>query len=296
MEARTIQIKRSEDVPRTEKIVGESSETVEKEIQPELAESEKEEKEQEINQLIQILQKCRPSFLQSLIHHLEQKKKSLWQMETIAEPVGETPKEPQAENTTGIPSLDGMIDNAPYSTATAVYAGIELGRNNPELGKKIQAFVQGLMPEFFENTHAQKTGSKGGENLDIECDVLPAIQWLRFIDGFKAAMPSETTNDRAKSETVKPVQESGGDPVLQTIKNWLGRRTYSDKLTAILSWQLINKEGEFDKSDEYIGNNYYRQWEQEIIKKSGDPEYLNNAEADEVAVTATTAMMLYWEV
>ena len=90
-----------------------------------------------------------------------------------------------AENTTGINSLDRMIIDAPFGTATAIYASIEIGRSNPELGKRIQDFIRSSMPEFFDELMPQK--SQDGEIYDGECDVMPAVQWLRFLDGFKAA-------------------------------------------------------------------------------------------------------------
>ena len=213
-------------------------------------------------------------------------------------------KKPQpevAENTTGIPGLDMMIVNAPYCTATAIYAGIELSRSSPELGARIQDFVHGLMPEFFENPQPQRTGIEGGENLDMECDVLPAVQWLRFLDGYKAAMLSETDlpydekSKKAESDATEAGQESIGDPNLRTIKRWLKQRTHREKLAAILMLELLQKEGEFNKPDDNAGNDLIALWRTEIIDASGDPEYLNNADPDEAAVTAAVAMMIPWK-
>ena len=95
-----------------------------------------------------------------------------------------------AENTTGISFLDQMLNRTAYETSAAVYACLELVKNNEKLGEKIKAFVKSLMPNFFEQIRPETTGTEGGENLDIECDVMPSLQWLRFLDGFKAAMLS----------------------------------------------------------------------------------------------------------
>lgn len=89
--------------------------------------------------------------------------------------------------------------------------------------------------------------------------------------------------------------EPKGDPNLKTIKRWFTQRSYTDRLTGVLLWQLINKEHTFEKPDRSIGNDYFKQWEDEIIERAGDPEYLENAPADEAAVTATTAIMIAWQ-
>ena len=108
----------------------------------------------------------------------------------------ETTQTDRSEETTatiGIPGLDKMITNAPYEIAAALFAGIEIALRDKELAKRIQAFVRGYMPEFFEQTWPDK--NKAGERLDVECDVMPVVKWLRFIDGFKAA-----NNTKAKQQ------------------------------------------------------------------------------------------------
>jgi hypothetical protein len=97
-----------------------------------------------------------------------------------------------------------------------------------------------------------------------------------------------------KDENAEP--EKGGDPALQTIKQWMARRTYTEKLAGVLMLELSKKHGEFDEPDDDIGSDIINEWRETVIKMSGDPEYLKEADSEEVAVTASTTMMLYWEV
>jgi len=87
-----------------------------------------------------------------------------------------------------------------------------------------------------------------------------------------------------------------GDPALKTIKRWLSKRTFQEKLTAVLLAELLEKESEFDEPDKKIGNETLRRWRYEVIRASGDTEYLENADRDEIAVTSSVNVMLPWNV
>jgi len=76
---------------------------------------------------------------------------------------------------------------------------------------------------------------------------------------------------------------------LPVIKAWMNQCTYREKLTAVLLWQLINKEDLFDKPYDLIGNEFSRQWENEIINHD-----INSDEDD--SITRLVAMMIPWEV
>jgi hypothetical protein len=94
------------------------------------------------------------------------------------------------------------------------------------------------------------------------------------------------------AEEPQPKKEATPVTVLQS---WLSKRNYSEKLTTILLWQLINKEHIYKtegycKSD--IGNDYYKQFEQEIVNASQDEEYLEKAEPEEIAITGLATGLL----
>ena len=115
---------------------------------------------------------------------------------------------------------------------------------------------------------------------------MPVVEWRAMVDGFQASV--EGTSSEAP--------EPEGDLHLETIKRWLSKRSYSEKLTAVLMWQLVTKESAFEKPDNSIGNDFFHQWEDEIVTNSGDPKYLENAPVDEAAVTSATTIMLPWKV
>ena len=76
---------------------------------------------------------------------------------------------------------------------------------------------------------------------------------------------------------------------LPEIKAWLDQCTYREKLTAVLTWQLINKEHLFDKPDNHIGNEVFSQFEDEITN------YNTNC-GEDASITRLVAMMIPWEV
>ena len=198
------------------------------------------------------------------------------------------------ENTTGVPELDRMITESLLEDATALYVGIEIERSNPKLAARIQAFIRNFLPEFFEQLRPQKI--KEDESADVELDIMPASMWLRFLDGFKAATSSETGVDKAEAQEDKSESAEKGDPNLRTIKRWMQQTTYRERLTAILLLELLQKETEFDKPDNSIGNDLISQWRTEIIDAGGNSEFFSKTDAEEIAVTSATAMMIPWKV
>ena len=93
-------------------------------------------------------------------------------------------------------------------------------------------------------------------------------------------------------QTVEPE----GDPMLATVKRWLAKRTYTEKLSGVLISELLKRDGSFTEADKYCGNDVLRKWETEVTKKATDPAYLKSAEPDEAAVSVTTAVWIPQEV
>ena len=58
--------------------------------------------------------------------------------------------------------------------------------------------------------------------------------------------------------------EPAGEPGLAVIRRWTAERTFSEKLTAILLWQLSNKDSTFEKPDRHIADELFNRWEEEI--------------------------------
>ena len=102
---------------------------------------------------------------------------------------------------------------------------------------------------------------------------------------------------QTKRSEEQQASEMKGDPGLGTIKQWLANRSYSEKITTTLIWQLLKMECKFEKPDNDIGNRLSKEWEQEVIDASSNIEKLmsdnsdlpESAIAELIAVTTTTA-------
>ena len=110
-------------------------------------------------------------------------------------------------------------------------------------------------------------------------------------------MTAQDTNqtEQGSERSILP-SEAPGDLRIKTLKEWMQRRTYAEKLAAVALWQLISNESDFEKPDNDIGNRFANQWEDEVTAASADPDYLHKADPEEVAVTAAVAMMIPWQV
>jgi len=183
-----------------------------------------------------------------------------------------------------VKGLEKLIDGAHYESWAAMLAGIEIYRHDKKLAEETAEKLRDRFV-FLEGKTPGNAASQAG--LDLEMDLMPALQWLYFIEELRATRPQTSRKKTCEME---------GDPKLRTIKRWLSGRSFSEKLCGILLWQLINKECEFDKPDNEIGNNYFRAWEKEVIDTSGDPEYLQKADSDEAAVASITAAWIPWQV
>lgn len=195
-----------------------------------------------------------------------------------------------------ITGLRGLVERSCFEALGAAVAAIELDRIDRAAGERLIGMVNEKLGFLDSKERPDNAARKIYDSIDLETDLEPAIEWLRFRDGLTALNP-EGPQQMDSNIAVKPELAGIGDPVLQTIKRYLGRVSFQEKLTAVLLWQLINKETEFEKPDKgKIGNDYYRQWQDDIIKTCGDPKYLEGTDPDEAQVAGVCAMMLYWEV
>lgn len=149
--------------------------------------------------------------------------------------------------------------------------------------------------------HGEAAIKEHPEDVDLAC-LSEVYELARFINNADAK--SENPAEPEAVEEVSTKAETQGNPGLRTIKQWLSNRTYSEKLCAILMWQLINKASTFDEPDDDIGNRTFSKWEEEIIEASGDIKKLvhdNSGLSEEsvtelVAVTSTAATWIPMEV
>lgn len=105
---------------------------------------------------------------------------------------------------------------------------------------------------------------------------------------------------RLLNEIVKGhyTEEEKATPIT-VLQNWLSKRSYAEKLTAVTLWQLINKEHIY-KAEGYckgrIGNELFREYEQAVVNASQDKDYLTTADSEEVSVTGLITGLLPMQV
>lgn len=166
--------------------------------------------------------------------------------------------------------LASLIEGSHLEVLAGVLAGIEFAQNKEFAGK-----IAGMLKSKFDFLNEGLTPGNAAQKhgLDLELDVLPALQWLRFLDGYKTSMLSEAD------------EESVGEPILKPIKKWLSERTYTEKLSAVLISQLLMVESMYEKPDDEIGDNLLDQWQREIIETLSNPGYTQKADPIEMAVS-----------
>jgi len=82
-----------------------------------------------------------------------------------------------------------------------------------------------------------------------------------------------------------------GEPCLQGIKEWLKKRTFSEKLTAVLLRRLVIVESMYAAPDDSFGCDIAARWEREIsdlFTSFGDSE---TATAEELAISGFTVSL-----
>lgn len=201
--------------------------------------------------------------------------------ETTSEPEqeDESSEGDKQEPTTGIPQLDKFIKEATYESQAMSYCCLDLCQRDESLGDRITTVLESSVRLLLEDKVLERADFKGA---DFECDIAPATKWLRFVDGFQAGLKSTQSVDQPASTEPKPE----GDPTLFAVKKWLNKRSYAEKLTAVLVGKLIEVESIYEEPDNLIGNNFSKQFEDEVLEASMNEMYLKQAPPDEIAVSA----------
>jgi len=84
---------------------------------------------------------------------------------------------------------------------------------------------------------------------------------------------SQTTDAEAAS---KNDDESGAQvyesPIaIAAVKEWMAQRSFNEKLTAVLLWQLARIENVLEGPDNKIGNDLYNQFNEDILGETEVP-------------------------
>ena len=117
----------------------------------------------------------------------------------------ETVQKNQKRSEVKVNGLERLLNNASYEGEAAALVGIEICLQNRQFAEKLA----GILRDKFAFLEGHTPGNAAQQNgLDLECDLLPAVQWLRFLDGYKAAMISETGCDKESQRTESGEVES----------------------------------------------------------------------------------------
>lgn len=87
--------------------------------------------------------------------------------------------EPEAKKIrTGNEALDELIESASYEGTALAHGCLELYAADQSLGEKIREKLDSIFEDILLSQ------GKSGSDLDLECDVLPAIKWGKFLQGY----------------------------------------------------------------------------------------------------------------
>jgi len=209
------------------------------------------------------------------------------------------PTEQPERTSTGILHLDWLLSqHSTLETKAAIHACLHICRQNHKLANDIEAVIRPDLQPFIE-------GKRSDPELDTDCDILPMIEWLSLLCGFEAVSrqanmdskvrPSTETTEKSQSE--RYCKLSNASPALRGLVQWLLERTHTEKLAAVLLWELITKESEYKKEEMYvskfgIGNDISKDWQEDILLASQNSELLKQLSPEDIAITAFTAALI----
>ena len=99
----------------------------------------------------------------------------------------------------------------------------------------------------------------------------------------------KTTQGHATPEKTPEVANQ-----IRTLVDWLGKRTYTEKLTAVAMYELLRTQSVYSEKD--IANEIWRGFEDAVCQASSDLQYLKTARPIEIVVTAFTAALIPMDV
>jgi hypothetical protein len=81
--------------------------------------------------------------------------------------------------------LERLINQSHLEALAAALVGIEISQRDKKFAERLAEKLETKFAFLHEGNTPGNAAQKHG--LDLEMDLLPALQWLRFRDGFKAA-------------------------------------------------------------------------------------------------------------
>ena len=86
------------------------------------------------------------------------------------------------------------------------------------------------------------------------------------------AEPQTTDAEVARQNDDESEAQGHESPIAITaVREWMAQRTFNEKLTAVLLWQLARIEHVFEGSDGKIGNDIYNQFNEDILGETDVP-------------------------
>ncbi|NLT75180.1 MAG: hypothetical protein GXX98_01550 [Planctomycetes bacterium] len=183
---------------------------------------------------------------------------------TQTTPSSETVEAQERTCTTGIEKLDELLSELPLPDLAAIHGCTQAAVRLPSLGKRIVAYTADLLDRKRQQGQ-----------IDIESERLPIETWGAFLAGIDAG-----TDDGREIGAVDPgasaqrrfsIDKAHAD--FAPVAVWLTRRTFREKLTAVLLTALVMHENALKSHACYdgdAGNDLLRDWEADLAETPDD--------------------------
>jgi len=91
----------------------------------------------------------------------------------------------------------------------------------------------------------------------------------------KVAEPEPQTTDAevaSQNDDVPKAQAHESPIAITTVREWMAQRSFNEKLTAVMLWQLARIESVFKGPDGTVGNDLYNQFNADVLGETDVPD------------------------
>jgi len=91
----------------------------------------------------------------------------------------------------------------------------------------------------------------------------------------KAAEPEPQTADAevaSQNDDGAEAQAHESPIAIAAVREWMARRSFNEKLTAVMLWQLARIESVFEGPDGTVGNDLYNQFNADVLGEADVPD------------------------
>jgi hypothetical protein len=145
-----------------------------------------------------------------------------------------------------VTGLKGLVERSCYEALGAAIAAIELYRQDKDAGERLIKMVDEKLGFLDTKDRPDNAARKVNMEVDLEADLEPAIEWLRFRDGLK------TIGQKADSEEEPTIAES----IETRVKEWLLNLSPETKVACTLMDNYCLEDHNTKDLWEAISENY----------------------------------------